>query len=340
MTEPVIFPATQLPDLAASPCAAIFSPPPSPSPFDAQPYLLVQSSACAVSAAVRETVAAWLLRQSCPVIAIGVEAADPWREVYDVVVDNAAAAAPLLTSIEHTPLAATVLVQTLRVTAGLPVAAALTVESLAFATLQGGREFRAWAAENPPTPAATDDEQPAVLLDRQGDHLDIRLNRPARRNAMSVEMRNALVEAMQLLLADDTIASATVSGNGDCFSIGGDLDEFGTTPDPATAHLIRSLRLPAPLLARCAERVEFRLHGACIGAGIELPAFAGRVVAAQKTFFQLPELKFGLIPGAGGCVSLPRRIGRQRTAWLALSGRRINAATALEWGLIDAIAEA
>ncbi|HQZ02024.1 MAG TPA: enoyl-CoA hydratase/isomerase family protein, partial [Thauera sp.] len=59
--------------------------------------------------------------------------------------------------------------------------------------------------------------------------------------------------------------------------------------------------------------------------------------ASPTSFFQLPEIRFGLIPGAGGCVSIPRRIGRQRTAYLALSARRINAATALEWGLIDEI---
>ena len=60
----------------------------------------------------------------------------------------------------------------------------------------------------------------------------------------------------------------------------------------------------------------------------------------QLFFLQLPEIRFGLIPGAGGCVSIPRRIGRQRTAYLALSARRINAATALDWGLVDAIVDA
>jgi enoyl-CoA hydratase len=169
--------------------------------------------------------------------------------------------------------------------------------------------------------------------------LRVRLNRPAQRNALSVAMRDALVEALQLAVADTTIAAVAISGNGPCFSIGGDLDEFGSAPDPATAHAIRSLRLPARVLLECADRVSFHLHSACIGAGMELPAFGRRVSAHPKTFFQLPEIRFGLIPGAGGCVSVPRRIGRQRTAWLALSARRINAATALAWGLIDCIEE-
>ncbi len=311
-----------------------------PSLFDAQPALLVQGApeALCTNADERAAVADWLLRQPCPVIAIGDTSDDPWREVYDVVVDDLAAAAPLLANIKRAPLTAAVLVQTLRITAGLPVAAALTVESLAYATLQGGREFKGWSAAHPPKSAhGVVFDEAAVLLDRHGECIDIRLNRPERRNAMSVEMRDALAEALQLLIADNSITRARISGIGDCFSSGGDLDEFGTLPDSASAHIIRSLRLPSAQLARCSPRVECHVHGACIGSGVELSAFAGRVVAARKTFFQLPEIRFGLIPGAGGCVSIPRRIGRQRTAWLALSTKRINATTALEWGLVDEV---
>ena len=68
-----------------------------------------------------------------------------------------------------------------------------------------------------------------------------------------------------------------------------------------------------------------------------MAAFAGRVEARADSWFQLPELKYGLLPGAGGTVSLPRRIGRQKTAYMALSMRRISASLALEWGLVDAI---
>jgi len=80
------------------------------------------------------------------------------------------------------------------------------------------------------------------------------------------------------------------------------------------------------------------VHGACVGAGCELPAFCRRVCAREDAWFQLPEVGMGLVPGAGGTASLPGRIGRQRTAWLALSGSRIDAAKALRWGLIDEIA--
>jgi enoyl-CoA hydratase/carnithine racemase len=88
-----------------------------------------------------------------------------------------------------------------------------------------------------------------------------------------------------------------------------------------------------------AARTTAQLHGACIGAGIELPAFADRVVAAPGSRFGLPELRLGLVPGAGGTVSLPRRIGRWRTAYLALADHFLDVDEALRWGLIDAVAE-
>jgi enoyl-CoA hydratase/carnithine racemase len=78
------------------------------------------------------------------------------------------------------------------------------------------------------------------------------------------------------------------------------------------------------------------VHGACVGAGIEVPAAAGWVVAAPGAYFRLPEVSMGLIPGAGGTASIPRRIGRQRACYMAISGADIDLATALDWGLVDA----
>jgi enoyl-CoA hydratase/carnithine racemase len=74
-----------------------------------------------------------------------------------------------------------------------------------------------------------------------------------------------------------------------------------------------------------------------MGAGIELAAFGRVVVAEPDTMIALPELALGLVPGAGGTVSLPRRIGRHRTALLALTAQPIEATTALAWGLVDRI---
>lgn len=321
-----------LADFARDPTAAArFSP-------LADKVLLFESSGRRLSATAVKQVGDWLRRLPCPVIGVfGARRVDALRKACDVVLDEADDAVPLVAAVERSPMAAAVLVQVLRAIESLPVEDALTAESFAYGLLQAGPEFRRWRATHVPEPAPPPDAGPAVVVARQGNTVSLELNRPSNRNAVSVEMRDALVEALQLVLADASIRSVRISGRGRCFSVGGDLAEFGTVPDPVTGHAVRSLALPGRLLARCAARVEVRVHGACIGAGIEFPAFARRVVAAEDTFFQLPELKFGLIPGAGGCVGIARRIGRQRLAWLALSGKRINARTARAWGLVDRI---
>ena len=149
-------------------------------------------------------------------------------------------------------------------------------------------------------------------------------------------MRDALCEALELALWDPVLR-VTLDGEGPGFCAGGDLDEFGSAPDPATAHIVRVSASVGRMLHELRDRVTVRVHGECVGAGLELPAFAGRVVARAGSRFRLPEIAMGLVPGAGGTVSLPRRIGRARTAWLALSGEAIDADTALRWGLADAI---
>src|SRR5262249_41219737 len=143
--------------------------------------------------------------------------------------------------------------------------------------------------------------------------------------------------------AADPGLRVVLRGAGTDFCAGGDLDEFGSRPDPAAAHLIRLTRSPAALLHRLAARTTACLHGSCLGAGVELPAFAGRVIAAEDSRLGLPELRLGPGPpargpgSAGGTVSLPRRIGRWRTAYLALSGHLLGAADALRWGLVDEV---
>lgn len=280
----------------------------------------------------------WLRAQPVPVLCLAhTNHHNPLVDACDVAAPSPDALASSIANIARSPIAAAILVETLRVTENLPALDALLVESLAYATLQSGPEFARWNGERKTQPKTVPSNEPAVLVSRSGDRLGITLNRPGNRNAISIEMRDGLVEAFSLAAMDASIARLDVRGNGDCFSVGGELAEFGLAPSPTEGHLIRMQRLPARAFLPVAERAVFHLHGACIGAGVELPAFAGHVSAHADTFFQLPEIRFGLIPGAGGCVSIPRRIGRQRAAYLALSARRISARTALEWGLVDEI---
>ncbi|MEZ4331163.1 MAG: enoyl-CoA hydratase/isomerase family protein [Myxococcota bacterium] len=257
----------------------------------------------------------------------------------DVRLASRAELEPFQMGFEKTPLAALAFVQLLRAQAGrTSVAAGLAAESFVYSTLQAGPEFAAWLAgrrsRRRRVPA---DREPVCLLAREGGRLELRLNRPSRHNAFSRALRDALCEGLGVALADPSIERVVLRGEGESFCSGGDLDEFGSFPDPATAHAIRTTRSPALLLARLAGRVRSEIHGACIGAGIELPAFTDHVVADEDTRIELPEVRLGLVPGAGGTVSITRRIGRQRTAWLGLSGRPVDARTALDWGLVDEV---
>jgi hypothetical protein len=219
-----------------------------------------------------------------------------------------------------------------------PALAGVVTESLAYSTLQGGPEFARWLADR--GPARLPDIADPVQADRDGNTLRIAFNRPQRHNAFSTDARAALLEALTVAQLDPSIDEVVLSGNGPSFCSGGDLAEFGTFSDPASAHLARTRYSPALLLdaltARLGKACRAEVHGQVLGSGLEMAAFCGRVVSRPDAVFGLPELSLGLLPGAGGTVSVTRRIGRWRTAYLVLTGRSIGVDTAVCWGLVDA----
>ncbi len=311
------------------------------SPLTGHPLVLLDLSNKAIAqTAERCEQLPQVMRQiACPVIAVAPEGtSSTLTESVDVLVSSHKEARGLAVNILQNPLAAMTLVQLLRHNEKASLDDGLLAESLAFATLQGSNEFRSYLQERQQPAKVPDCSDPAVLVEREDNTLSLTLNRPEQRNAYSMAVRDALYEGLELQANDPTLERTIIRGAGACFCTGGALGEFGLADNIAMAHAIRSTRHVGRLIAMQAQRTECHLHRACIGSGIELPAFAGRVVAQKNTYFQLPEITMGLIPGAGGTVSILRRIGRQRLAYMALSARRINATTALEWGLIDEIA--
>jgi enoyl-CoA hydratase/carnithine racemase len=282
----------------------------------------------------------WLAQQSSVVIGLSDES-DKQEPHYnaDLWIASSDEALRLLDRVERNPLAALLLVQVLRVIESLPMELALKVESMAYSVLQAGPEFAAWRekARGDPRASVSKPDDPPLRVSVEGNVLILELDRPGARNALDLSLRDALCEVLETALLDPDRPQILLRGLGSCFSVGGDLSTFGLFPDPARAHQVRTIRQPGLLFGRCADRLEAHVHGACIGSGIEMPAFAAKLVAHPKSFFQLPELSMGLLPGAGGCYSIGRRIGRHRLAWWVLSGRKINAQTALEWGLVDRV---
>jgi enoyl-CoA hydratase/isomerase-like protein len=272
-------------------------------------------------------------------VLVGVgDSADPGAVMCDVVLRRKDPRLDdVLRAVQHHPVPASTLVGVLRGSEDRSIEDGLLLESAAYSALQGGEEHQVWRVRRPRRDVPLADGPP-VFLAREGDRLRVTLHRPERHNAFSAAMRDGLLQALDVALADASV-QVELEGEGPSFCSGGDLDEFGTAADPALAHLVRTQASAARAMATLADRTTVNLHGACMGAGIELPAFAGHVTCAPDARLALPELQLGLIPGAGGTVSLPRRIGRQRTALLALSGQPIDAATALEWGLVDQLTD-
>lgn len=244
-----------------------------------------------------------------------------------------------LNNIRSKPLASTALVTLLRQSDQTSVENGLFMESLTYSTLQHGQDFMRWLTTRDATKAAEVSNGPVVTVQREDNQLILTLNRPHKHNAFSAAMRDDLCEALVFAHADKSIEQVILRGAGPSFSAGGDLQEFGHARDATLAHLTRITRSPARLIHDLSNRTTVYLQGACIGAGIEMSAFAHRVVAAQDAYFALPEVGFGLVPGAGGTVSIPRRIGRHRTTAMALSGASIDTTLALKWGLIDEVGQ-
>ena len=271
----------------------------------------------------------------CPVIGIG-DPAHPLAGTLDAVVEPPVDAAVLARQVLAAPRAAAVTAQLLRILPSLPAEHALTAESLAYAVLQGSEEHSRWRAARAPVPVA---RAGRLAVMRDGVTLVLTLDRPEAGNAIDRALRDQLHNALTLAALDGEIERIVLRANGKAFSLGADLGEFGTTLDPAIAHAIRARTSPALPASGCADRLEAHVQGGCVGAGLELAAWAHRITASPNAWFQLPELAMGILPGAGGCVSLSRRIGRQRTALMVLSAKRLSARQALGWGLVDAIVD-
>ncbi len=247
------------------------------------------------------------LRHFDVLVTTAADAPAPW---VSVLTDKIAAHIEHLEkAVRDYPVAATILCRVLRMTEAVPFAVGLEIESLAYSALLGGAEFARWRQNRTSQPVPESDA-PLVLVEREADVVTLTLNNPQAQNAMTAAMRDALYAALANVIDDPTAPNVILQGAGKCFSTGGALGEFGTATDLALAHVVRTLRSCAALLDRLGARASVRLHGACVGSGLEAPAAAALRTATPDAWFQLPELRMGLIPGAGGTVSVARAIGR------------------------------
>ena len=185
----------------------------------------------------------------------------------------------------------------------------------------------------------TDDTQAAVLVERRGHVMIVTINRPDARNAVNEAVWLGVGEALAEADRDVTVRAVIVTGAGDqSFSAGADLKALsrGERIGPADPEKLAwgfagivSHVISTPLIAA--------VNGTALGGGTEIALACDLIVAAENASFGLPEVKRGLIAGAGGAFRLVQQLPRKVAMELLLTGEPIDAARALEFGLVNAV---
>jgi 3-hydroxyacyl-CoA dehydrogenase len=167
---------------------------------------------------------------------------------------------------------------------------------------------------------------------RRGAIAVLTMNRPPV-NALGAPLRAAIRDAVAAAVADPAVKAIVLAGGGRMFSGGADITEFGKPPqEPSLGALCN-------LVEGAAKPVVAAIHGTALGGGLELALSAHYRVADPGAKVGLPEVKLGILPGAGGTQRLPRIVGPEKALGFITSGAQIDAASAREMGLVDQVAE-
>ena len=177
----------------------------------------------------------------------------------------------------------------------------------------------------------------SVLYEKSGATARITLNRPHKRNAIDLPMRDALWTYLQAARDDPELQLLCFYGAGDSFSAGADITDFGTAPSLWAARRARHERDLWWLLEQLPLLTIAALHGHCYGAGLELALYCDLRIASDNTRIALPEVGLGYIPSAGGTQMLPRMIPPGVALDLVCSGEELSVDQALRWGLVNRV---
>jgi enoyl-CoA hydratase len=170
----------------------------------------------------------------------------------------------------------------------------------------------------------------------EGGIARIFLNRPEKVNALHSALLDSLLEAIRKTGADEKVRIVVLGGHGKAFCGGADVSELSQLTESNAGSFVERIHEVCTAIRRLRVPVVARLHGAVIGAGLEIAASCDLRIAAEDTRFSMPEVRLG-IPSVVEAALLPRLMGSGRAAWLVLTGEAIDARRALEWGLIEEI---
>jgi len=166
--------------------------------------------------------------------------------------------------------------------------------------------------------------------------LHVRLDRPEKKNALTLEMYSALAGALEAAQDDPAVRVVLLTGTGDAFTAGNDLGDFlQRPPTDESSPVLRFLNA----LISAQKPVVAAVNGLAVGVGTTLLLLCDLVYAARSARFQLPFTSLGLVPEAGSSLLLPQRVGLARAAELLLLGEPFDAEQALGMGLVSAVFE-
>lgn len=188
----------------------------------------------------------------------------------------------------------------------------------------------------------------APLLVERRDAIEVwTLNLPETRNPISdPAIIDALVDQVAVVNADPTVRAVVLTGAGSAFSAGGNVNDMveragmfsGTPAEIRQGYRTGIQRIPRALY-HCEVPVIAAVNGPAVGAGCDLSLMCDLRVASTRAFFAESFVQLGIIPGDGGAWLLTKAIGPARAAEMALTGDRVSAARALEWGLVNDVVE-
>ncbi|HBO4952317.1 enoyl-CoA hydratase [Pseudomonas aeruginosa] len=180
------------------------------------------------------------------------------------------------------------------------------------------------------------DPSPVVLLEfPAADIALLRLNRPQARNALNDQVRQRLASHFQTLGADPAIRVIVLTGDSRCFAAGADLRDLSTST--AIGLYGRHGERYWEAIARCPKPVIAAVNGFALGGGCELAMHCDLIVAGESAQFAQPEIKVGVMPGAGGTQRLVRAVGKFQALRMLFTGCLVKAPQALAMGLVSEV---
>ena len=174
-----------------------------------------------------------------------------------------------------------------------------------------------------------------VLIEKQGAVAIVRLNRPDKLNALSPEMLASLAEALESLNKDDETRAIVLTGSERAFAAGADIEAMAKASP--VDMLLRNTRQYWQRLWALDKPLIAAVSGVALGGGCELAMLCDLIVASESARFGQPEIKLGIMPGAGGTQRLARAVGPYRAMEMILTGEPISAAEAQRAGLVNRV---